>query len=105
LKYTVSLTDARTNFTQLTDLVMKEHVTVTVFKRNKPAFKIVPIENEPPQGMENYLAVADDLMDEYTDVTEGLSGSSSPDSLDSGTAFNESFMRPQLELSAFVALT
>ena len=72
MKYTVSLTDARTNFTQLTDLVMKEHVTVTVFKRNKPALKIVPIKNEPPQGMENYLAVADDLMDEYTDVFEAL---------------------------------
>ncbi len=72
MKYTVSLTDARTNFTQLTDLVMKEHVTVTVFKRNKPAFKIVPIENEPPQGMENYLAAADDLIDEYVDVFEAL---------------------------------
>lgn len=70
--YTASFTDARTNFTQLTDLVMKEHVTVTVFKRNKPAFKIVPIENEAPHDMASYLSVADDLMDEYTDVFEAL---------------------------------
>lgn len=72
MKYTVSLTDARTNFTQLTDLVMKEHVTVTVFKQNKHAFKIVPIENEAPQDLVNYLSVADNLMDEYRDVFEAL---------------------------------
>lgn len=70
--YTASFTDARTNFTQLTDLVMKEHVSVTVFKRNKPAFKIVPIENEASQDVASYLSVADDLMDEYTDVFEAL---------------------------------
>lgn len=70
--YTASFTDARTNFTQLTDLVMKEHVSVTVFKRNKPAFKIVPIENETSQDVASYLSVADDLMDEYTDVFEAL---------------------------------
>lgn len=70
--YTASFTDARTNFTQLTDLVMKKHVSVTVFKRNKPAFKIVPIENEAPQDVASYLSVADDLMDEYTDVFEAL---------------------------------
>lgn len=70
--YTASFTDARTNFTQLTDLIMKEHVSVTVFKRNKPAFKIVPIENEAPQDVASYLSVADDLMDEYTDVFEAL---------------------------------
>lgn len=70
--YTASFTDARTYFTQLTDLVMKEHVSVTVFKRNKPAFKIVPIENEVPQDIANYLSAADDLMDEYTDVFEAL---------------------------------
>lgn len=72
MKYTVSLTDARTNFILLTDLVMKEHVAVTVLKRNKPVFKIVPIENEAPQDMTNYLSAADDLMDEYTDVFEAL---------------------------------
>lgn len=72
MKYTVSFIDAQTNFTQLTDLVIKEHVTVTVFKQNKPAFKIVPIENEAPQDIANYLSVADDLMDEYTDVFEAL---------------------------------
>lgn len=72
MKYTVSFIDAQTNFTQLTDLVIKEHVTVTVFKQNKPAFKIVPIENEAPQDLVNYLSAADDLMDEYTDVFEAL---------------------------------
>lgn len=70
--YTASFTDARINFTQLTDLVMKEHVSVTVFKRNKPAFKIVPIENEASQDVASYLSVADELMDEYTDVFEAL---------------------------------
>lgn len=51
---------------------MKEHVSVTVFKRNKPAFKIVPIENEASQEMADYLSVADDLIDEYVDVFEAL---------------------------------
>ena len=72
MNYTASFTDARTNFTQITDLVMKEHVSVTVFKRNKPAFKIVPIENEAPKEIADYLSVADDLMDEYKDVFEAL---------------------------------
>ncbi len=72
MNYTASFTDARTNFTQITDLVMKEKVLVTVFKRNKPAFKIVPIENEAPSEVANYLSVADDLMDEYKDVFEAL---------------------------------
>ena len=72
MNYTASFTDARTNFTQITDLVMKEKVSVTVFKSNKPAFKIVPIENEAPSEVANYLSVADDLMDEYKDVFEAL---------------------------------
>ena len=72
MNYTASFTDARTNFTQITDLVMKEKVSVTVFKRNKPAFKIVPIENEAPSEVANYLSVADDLMDEYKDAFEAL---------------------------------
>lgn len=72
MNYTASFTDARTNFTQITDLVMKEKVSVTVFKRNKPAFKIVPIENEALSEVANYLSVADDLMDEYKDVFEAL---------------------------------
>lgn len=72
MNYTASFTDARTNFTQIADLVMKEKVSVTVFKRNKPAFKIVPIENEAPFEVANYLSVADDLMDEYKDVFEAL---------------------------------
>ena len=72
MNYTASFTDARTNFTQITDLVMKEHVSVTVFKRNKPAFKIVPIENEAPKEIADYLSVADDLMDEYKDVFGAL---------------------------------
>ncbi len=70
--YTASFTDARTNFTQLTDLVMNERVSVTVFKHNKPAFKIVPLENEAPKEIADYLSVADDLMDEYVDVFEAL---------------------------------
>lgn len=70
--YTASFTDARVNFTQITDLVMKERIPVTVFKRNKPAFKIVPIENEAPAEVADYLSVADDVMDEYADVFEAL---------------------------------
>lgn len=70
--YTASFTDARVNFTQITDLVMNERVPVTVFKRNKPAFKIVPIESEAPAGTSSYLSLADDLMDEYVDVFEAL---------------------------------
>ena len=72
MSYTASFTDARINFTQLTDLVMKDRVTVTVFKRNKPAFKIVPIDNAAPAEMADYLSAADDLMDDYVDVFEAL---------------------------------
>ena len=70
--YTASFTDARANFTQITDFVMKERVPVTVFKRNKPAFKIVPIENEAPAEVADYLSAADEIMDEYSDVFEAL---------------------------------
>ena len=70
--YTASFTDARVNFTQITDLVMNEHVSVTVFKRNKPAFKIVPIENEAPPEIAKYVSIAEDFMEEYVDVFEAL---------------------------------
>ena len=70
--YTASFTDARINFTQITDLVMNERVPVTVFKRNKPAFKIIPIDNTAPSKVADYLSIADDLMDEYEDVFETL---------------------------------
>lgn len=71
--YTTSFTEARVNFTQLTDFVIKEQVPVTVFKRNKPAFKIVPIKSDAHVEGADYLYAADELMDEYTDVFEALS--------------------------------
>lgn len=70
--YTASFTDARTNFTQLTDLVMNEHVSVTVFKRNKPAFKIVPIDSPVASTRAEFSSIATELMDEYADVFEAL---------------------------------
>lgn len=65
---TASFTEARANFTQLTDMVMRERVPVTVFKRNKPAFRIVPIED----AQDAYAAAASGLADEYADVFEAL---------------------------------
>lgn len=71
---TASFTDVRRDFTAITDKVMKDHVQVTVFKHNKPAFKIVPIEPvEFSEDMQDsYLAAADEISDEYYDVFEAL---------------------------------
>lgn len=68
---TASFTDVRRDLTAITDKVMRDHVQITVFKHNKPAFKIVPIE--PAIDMqEAYLAVAAEADDEFHDVFEAL---------------------------------
>ncbi|MEG0323436.1 MAG: type II toxin-antitoxin system prevent-host-death family antitoxin [Raoultibacter sp.] len=71
---TASFSEARINFTQITDMVMNDRVQVTVFKRNKPAFKIVPIDADNTLDIqEKYLAADEDLDREYRDVFERLS--------------------------------
>ncbi|KFI58615.1 type II toxin-antitoxin system prevent-host-death family antitoxin [Bifidobacterium gallicum] len=60
MAYMASFTDARINFTQITDLVMNKHISVTVFKRNKPAFKIVPITDGASDETAEYLSLVSD---------------------------------------------
>lgn len=65
---TASFSEVRRDLTRVTDLVMEEGVGVTVFKRNRPAFKIVPVAD--PQ--ERYLSEAAAADEEYFDVFEAL---------------------------------
>lgn len=68
---TASFTDVRRDLTTITEKVITDGVQVTVFKRNKPAFKIVPVE--PPTDMQlAYLAANTELDREYLDVFEEL---------------------------------
>ena len=68
---TASFTEVRKDLTAITDKVMKDRISVTVIKHNKPAFKIVPIE-APADMQDAYLAAADETDDEYYDVFEAL---------------------------------
>ena len=67
---TASFSEVRRDLTTITDKVMKDKVSITVIKHNKPAFKIVPIDPKNPQ--EAYLEAACGLDDEYYDVFEAL---------------------------------
>lgn len=66
---TASFTEVRRDLTAVTDRVMRDRVEVTVFKHNKPAFKIVPVGD----AQDAYLAAAAAGDDEYEDVFEALS--------------------------------
>ncbi len=69
---TASFSEVRRDFTAITDKVMNEKVQVTVFKHNKPAFKIVPIDASSKNPQEAYFEAACELDDEYHDVFEAL---------------------------------
>lgn len=77
---TASYTDVRRDLKAITDKVMHDRVSVTVFKNNKPAFKIVPLDPVavPAQGsrqdavQDRYLDAARAMDDEYRDVFEVL---------------------------------
>ena len=77
---TASYTDVRRDLKAITDKVMHDRVSVTVFKNNKPAFKIVPLDPvaAPAQGsrqdavQDRYLDAARAMDDEYRDVFEVL---------------------------------
>lgn len=69
---TASFTDVRRDLTAITDKVMKDGIQVTVFKHNKPAFKIVPIEPLATDMQSAYLAASTELDREYHDVFEAL---------------------------------
>ncbi|MCH3968187.1 MAG: type II toxin-antitoxin system prevent-host-death family antitoxin [Atopobiaceae bacterium] len=68
---TASFTDVRRDLTTITNKVMEDHVSVTVFKHNKPAFKIVPID-EPEAVQSDYVKAAMEADDEYFDMFERL---------------------------------
>lgn len=68
---TASFSDVRRDLTAITDEVMKNRVQVTVFKHNKPAFKIVPIDSVA-DSQSLYLAADAALDEEYHDVFEIL---------------------------------
>ena len=68
---TASFSEVRKDLTAITDKVMKDRVSVTVIKYNKPAFKIVPLD--PPADMQDaYLVAADETDADYHDVFEAL---------------------------------
>lgn len=68
---TASYTDVRKDFAAITAKVMKDRVPITVFKNNKPAFRIVPVQ-ESASTQDEYLAEAHALDQEYYDVFEAL---------------------------------
>ena len=41
---TASFSDVRRDLSAIADKVMADHVQITVFRNNKPAFKIVPVD-------------------------------------------------------------
>ena len=67
---TASFSDVRRDLSTIADKVMTDHVQITVFRNNKPAFKIVPID-VPAEG-KGYLALADEVDADYHDVFEAL---------------------------------
>ena len=68
---TVGFSELRANLTSVSDYVMTQQREVTVFKNNKPAFKIVPLRR-PDSMQDAYLAADEELEDEYQDVFEAL---------------------------------
>ncbi len=68
---TVGFSELRANLTSVSDYVMTQQREVTVFKNNKPAFKIVPLRH-PDSMQDAYLAADEELEDEYQDVFEAL---------------------------------
>lgn len=77
---TASYTDVRRDLKAIADKVMRDRVTVTVFKNNKPAFKIVPLdpvavparESQQTAVQDRYVEAAQAIDDEYRDVFEVL---------------------------------
>ncbi|WP_288240331.1 type II toxin-antitoxin system prevent-host-death family antitoxin [uncultured Bifidobacterium sp.] len=67
---TASFSDVRRDLSTIADKVMTDHVQITVFRNNKPAFKIVPID--VPAEDKGYLALADKVDADYHDVFEAL---------------------------------
>lgn len=67
---TASFSDVRRDLSAIADKVMTDHVQITVFRNNRPAFKIVPVDSVP--SGKGYLALADEVDSEYRDVFEAL---------------------------------
>ena len=67
---TASFSDVRRDLSTIADKVMTDHVQITVFRNNKPAFKIVPAD--VPAEDKGYLALADEVDADYHDVFEAL---------------------------------
>lgn len=67
---TASFSDVRRDLSTIADRVMTDHIQVTVFRNNKPAFKIVPIDE--PIADKGYLTLADAVDADYHDVFEAL---------------------------------
>ena len=65
---TASFSDVRRDLSTIADKVMTYHVQITVFRNNKPAFKIVPAD-APVEGR-NHLALADEVDADCHDVFE-----------------------------------
>lgn len=68
MTYTASFTDVARNLTNITNRAVKDNIEVTVFKNNKPFFKIVPIARE--QDTDTFLTKLDDTVEDYHDILE-----------------------------------
>ncbi len=62
---TMSLTEAKANFSKVSSEVNRTRRPVTVLKNNKPWVVIAPLDRSA-------VDVAVDFMEEYADVFEGL---------------------------------
>lgn len=70
---TVGFTELRNNLSAVTNEVMTSGEEVTVFKRNRPAFKIVPLETrDRSEAVSDFSAAADRFIDQYESVFERL---------------------------------
>lgn len=67
---TASFSDVRRDLSAIADKVMADHVQITVFRNNKPAFKIVPVD--AASSGKGYLELADEVDSDYHDVFEAL---------------------------------
>lgn len=69
---TVGLSELRSNLAAVTSHVIDEGQEVTVFKRNQPVFKLVPIRPTPAQDDQTTVDAGMAFIDQYDSVFERL---------------------------------
>lgn len=77
---TASFSDVRKNLTEISERVARDCVEVTVFKRSKPLFKLVPVGSEPNVRQRTRADVSDTVQADNRSVSRG-DDAESPDEL------------------------